>query len=345
MASARPQRPGHRHPPHVHVARHPRRPRPVPRHRVPGHRRRPPRLLAWSRAHGPPSWPGSRAPAATATSWPAPCSRRHQVVEVNRPDRANRRRKGKNDPVDAEAAARAVLAGQATAVPKSRDGAVEALRALTMARNSAVKATHPGEQPDQGAAGRRRPTSCATSCACRACSSSRPAAAELHPDQRPRSWPCAASVAAGCTFTRSHRPRQAIRATRPRTAPDAGRAARHRHPHRRAAADHRRRQPRAAAQRRRLRRAVRRQPGPGQHGQRQPPPPQPRRRPRRQQRPVDHRHHPAHPRPTHPRVRRATTRPGRQPQGHPARPQALHRPRNLRHHPRRTGPGPHSDAA
>lgn len=63
------------------------------------------------------------------------------VFEVNRPDRANRRRKGKSDPVDAEAAARAVLAGQATAIPKNREGAVESLRALTIARNSAVKAT------------------------------------------------------------------------------------------------------------------------------------------------------------------------------------------------------------
>jgi transposase len=64
-----------------------------------------------------------------------------EVLEVNRPDRANRRRKGKSDPVDAEAAARAVLSGQATAVPKDREGAVEALRALSMARTSAVKAT------------------------------------------------------------------------------------------------------------------------------------------------------------------------------------------------------------
>lgn len=63
------------------------------------------------------------------------------VFEVNRPDRANRRRKGKSDPVDAEAAARAVLSGQATAIPKNREGVVEALRALTIARNSAVKAT------------------------------------------------------------------------------------------------------------------------------------------------------------------------------------------------------------
>jgi hypothetical protein len=34
-----------------------------------------------------------------------------QVAEVNRPDRATRRRRGKSDPLDAEAAARAVLAG------------------------------------------------------------------------------------------------------------------------------------------------------------------------------------------------------------------------------------------
>ena len=63
------------------------------------------------------------------------------VLEVNRPDRANRRRKGKSDTVDAEAAARAVLSGQASAIPKDRDGAVDALRAFTMARGSAVKAT------------------------------------------------------------------------------------------------------------------------------------------------------------------------------------------------------------
>jgi transposase len=42
-----------------------------------------------------------------------------KVVEVNRPDRARRRRKGKTDPVDAEAAARAVLAGDARAVPRT----------------------------------------------------------------------------------------------------------------------------------------------------------------------------------------------------------------------------------
>ncbi len=62
------------------------------------------------------------------------------VVEVNRPDRAARYRRGKSDPVDAEAAARAVLAGTATAVPKSGDGHAEMIRMLKLARDSAVKA-------------------------------------------------------------------------------------------------------------------------------------------------------------------------------------------------------------
>jgi len=63
-----------------------------------------------------------------------------QVVEVNRPDRAARRRRGKSDAVDAEAAARAVLAGQAVVTPKDADGPTEALRMLKLARDSAVKA-------------------------------------------------------------------------------------------------------------------------------------------------------------------------------------------------------------
>ncbi|MBP2368557.1 transposase [Pseudonocardia parietis] len=62
------------------------------------------------------------------------------VVEVDRPDRKTRRWQGKSDPVDAEAAARAALAGRATGVPKQRDGRVEALRALRVARRSAVAA-------------------------------------------------------------------------------------------------------------------------------------------------------------------------------------------------------------
>jgi transposase len=55
-----------------------------------------------------------------------------EVVEVNRPNRQLRRRRGKSDTVDAEAAARAVLNGEATTVPKAADGIVEAIRALRM---------------------------------------------------------------------------------------------------------------------------------------------------------------------------------------------------------------------
>ena len=64
----------------------------------------------------------------------------HTVREVDRPDRQARRRLGKSDPLDAEAAARAVLAGTATTRPKRADGNVEALRLLVLTRRSAEKA-------------------------------------------------------------------------------------------------------------------------------------------------------------------------------------------------------------
>ena len=64
----------------------------------------------------------------------------HRVIEVNRPDRATRRRLGKSDTIDAEAAARAVLAGVAKATPKDADGNAEMLRMLKIAKDSAVKA-------------------------------------------------------------------------------------------------------------------------------------------------------------------------------------------------------------
>jgi transposase len=46
----------------------------------------------------------------------------HEIggLEINRPDRANRRFQGKSDPSDAESAARTVLAGSATAILKSQ---------------------------------------------------------------------------------------------------------------------------------------------------------------------------------------------------------------------------------
>ena len=66
--------------------------------------------------------------------------RSHTVVEVNRPDRSVRYRKGKSDPTDAEMAARSVLAGVADATPKSGEGEVEMIRMLKSAKDSAIKA-------------------------------------------------------------------------------------------------------------------------------------------------------------------------------------------------------------
>jgi transposase len=65
---------------------------------------------------------------------------RVRVVEVDRPNRQRRRRKGKSDPEDAISAARASFSGDATGEAKSRDGNVESMRVLRIARASARKA-------------------------------------------------------------------------------------------------------------------------------------------------------------------------------------------------------------
>jgi transposase len=62
------------------------------------------------------------------------------VIEVDRPDRKLRRQRGKDDVTDAEGAARSVVSGQATGVPKSADGNVEMIRVLRVARRSAMRA-------------------------------------------------------------------------------------------------------------------------------------------------------------------------------------------------------------
>lgn len=98
-------------------------------------------LLAWLRDHGELVGVGVEG----CGSWGAGLARHLvaegvTVVEVNRPNRQNRRRRGKSDPVDAEAAGRAVLNGEATTTPKTGDGPVEALRQLRVARAGAVKA-------------------------------------------------------------------------------------------------------------------------------------------------------------------------------------------------------------
>ena len=60
-----------------------------------------------------------------------------EVIEVDRPNRQKRRKEGKSDSTDAVAAARAALSGEATTTPKSRNGRVEEMRVLLVARRSA----------------------------------------------------------------------------------------------------------------------------------------------------------------------------------------------------------------
>ena len=67
-------------------------------------------------------------------------ARRVLVIEVMRPNRQTRRRKGKSDPTDAEAAARAVLSAEAAGAPKAGDDLVEMIRVLRVARSTAIKA-------------------------------------------------------------------------------------------------------------------------------------------------------------------------------------------------------------
>jgi transposase len=98
-------------------------------------------LLDWARGHGRLRRAGVEGTSSHGTALTR-YLRRHQVhvIEVNRPDRATRRRRGKTDAVDAENAARTVLSGQTTAVAKSGDGSVEMIRMFKIAKDSAIKA-------------------------------------------------------------------------------------------------------------------------------------------------------------------------------------------------------------
>jgi transposase len=98
-------------------------------------------LLVWARGFGPIDAAGVEG----TSSWGAGLARHLsaagvRVLEVNRPNRAERRRSGKSDDLDAIAAARAVQSGEATAAAKTKNGPVEAIRALRVARKSAIKA-------------------------------------------------------------------------------------------------------------------------------------------------------------------------------------------------------------
>ena len=63
-----------------------------------------------------------------------------QVVEVDRQNRQSRRNQGKSDPLDAVEAARAAISGRASGAGKTKDGAIEAIRVLVVAKRSARQA-------------------------------------------------------------------------------------------------------------------------------------------------------------------------------------------------------------
>jgi transposase len=98
------------------------------------------RLLAWARGLGTLQQAGVECTGSYGKALA-----RHlrgegvKVTEVNSPDKATRRRRGKNDTIDAEAAARAVLSGRATTTPKAGDGPVEMARMFKLAKASAIK--------------------------------------------------------------------------------------------------------------------------------------------------------------------------------------------------------------
>jgi len=99
-------------------------------------------LTAWARTHGEVTAWGIEGTGmwGKGLNW-AIAATGARVVEVNRPNRQARRALGgKNDVIDAEAAARSVLSGFATATPKSGVGTVEAIRVTRSVRASAVKA-------------------------------------------------------------------------------------------------------------------------------------------------------------------------------------------------------------
>jgi transposase len=98
-------------------------------------------LLAWMRSHG-----DLQRVGVEATGTYGAGLLRHlqkagiEVLEVTGPDKHDRRKRGKSDDFDAEAAAHAAFAGNRTVTPKTRDGMIEALRVLKACRKTAVQA-------------------------------------------------------------------------------------------------------------------------------------------------------------------------------------------------------------
>jgi Transposase len=263
-----------------------------------------------------------------------------RVVEVDRADRQDRHRQGKSDPLDAVSAARAAQSGRASGAPKGRDGAVEAIRALMVAKRSArherTQAINQARAlivtgPDEL---RTRFTGHGTAALAAAIAALRP---------RPGEMPGYATRGA---LRELGRRVQFLDAQLERldeliiplvTAPRAGpaQAARRRPRYRCAAAGRRRGPSGAAAQRKLVGAPVRRRPDPGLLGEDQQAPAQPRREPRSQQRAVADRDHTAEIPPGHPRLRRAARQRRTVKEGDHPLPEAVRRPRGLPPAPRR----------
>ena len=102
------------------------------------------KLLRWTEGFGPVRCAGIEGTSSYGAGLTRHLRARGiEVLEVERPKhrrRSSRRNLEKSDPSDAERAARAVLAGEASGEPKSGEGRVEMIRALRSARRSAIKA-------------------------------------------------------------------------------------------------------------------------------------------------------------------------------------------------------------
>ena len=95
-------------------------------------------LLSWLESHGEVTKVGVEGTGSYGAGLSKFLTRAGiSVVDVNRPNREERRRSGKSDPLDAIEAARSALSGKAKSIAKSKDGAVEAIRTLVVAKRSA----------------------------------------------------------------------------------------------------------------------------------------------------------------------------------------------------------------
>ncbi len=256
-----------------------------------------------------------------------------RVIEVNRTNRQHRRRHGKSDTADAIGAARAVQSGEATAVPKSGSGPVEAVRALRVTMRSAVKArtqavnqmrslldvADPQLRSELGAlnakhlaarAARFRPGTDVTDPAVATKTALRSLA------RRYQALTTEINELRALLDT-------AVQAAAP---PGVARRTRRRNRHQQPPADRRGRQPTPDAQRRCARSPVRCRPRRCQQRTTTTTPPQPGRQPRREQRPVAHRARQDGIRPPDPRLHRPPSHRGQnQTRGHPI-PQTTPRP-------------------